>query len=88
MIFVLSRISRGVTLGTEEFCNVYCYNKNSKLEWQIKNSPPPKNPEFKITPFVGLYLNSSQELYATDFMGRRFKVNTETGELGEMNIVE
>lgn len=68
-------------------CNIYCYNINSKLEWQIRNSPSENYPELKRMPFVGLYLDHSN-LYATDFMGRRFKINIKTGELGEVNIVK
>lgn len=87
-IFILLIIPRGIALGQDEVCNVYCYNKNSDMEWQIKNIAPENLPGYQVMPFVGLNLENNSVLYVTDFMGRCFEVNTKNGKLGEMNIVK
>ena len=63
----------------DEDNNVYAIDKNGNVVWQIKNIPPEDNEEFICSPIVLMYVDDNNRLFVTDFSGRRFKVNLETG---------
>ena len=64
------------------FNNTYCYDYEGNLLWQIKPPYFKDFPKFGQYPIVGVdYDEKKNKFYATDFMGRRFDVNLETGEL-------
>ncbi|MGT2950267.1 hypothetical protein [Streptococcus cuniculi] len=50
------------------------------MKWQIQNVQPVDYPEFKTAPIVLISLNESQ-LFVSDFMGRRYEVKLQTGEM-------
>jgi hypothetical protein len=66
----------------DELNNVYCYDYEGNLLWQIK---PPKFSAFPdLTPacISSIWYDYDKEkFFAYDYMGRTFDVNLETGEL-------
>lgn len=81
-------IPSGRQLTEEEFCNVVAINESGGIEWRIKNIPPQSNPEYICSPIVGMNLDLNDNLFVTDFMGRKFQVNQETGNLKQIEIVK
>ncbi|MDN6118730.1 MAG: PQQ-like beta-propeller repeat protein, partial [Lactococcus sp.] len=70
----------------DEDNNVYAIDKNGNVVWQIKNIPPEDNEEFICSPIVLMYVDDNNRLFVTDFSGRRFKVNLETGGI-EITVI-
>ncbi|MWV55912.1 hypothetical protein [Streptococcus zhangguiae] len=73
-------IPMNISLDKEDFNNVYCMDNTGKIIWQIQNIQPVDCPEFTIAPIVLINLNESQ-LFVTDFMGRKYEVKLQTGEM-------
>ncbi|MBO0468759.1 hypothetical protein JZO73_14745 [Enterococcus plantarum] len=87
-IFVRLEIPSGRNLTEEELCNVVAVNQSGSIKWRIKNIPPQNNPDYICAPIVGMNLDVNDILFVTDFMGRKFQVNQETGSLNQIEIVK
>ncbi|RXV12087.1 hypothetical protein [Enterococcus faecalis] len=87
-IFVMLEIPSGRQLTEEELCNVVAINETGDIEWRIKNIPPQNNSDYICAPIVGMNLDVSDNLFVTDFIGRKFQVNQETGKLKQIEIVK
>jgi hypothetical protein len=87
-IFVRTEVAPNVELNKKELSNVYAIDNYGQLVWQIKNNPPENNPQFICAPIVGLDVDSLNNLYVTDFMGRRFEVSEKDGSLQNLKIVK
>ncbi len=72
----------------EELSNVFAVDKEGKTIWQIKNVQPKDNMEYIVSPMVGINLSEDNHLFATDLMGRKFRVNKETGKLQGIEVVK
>lgn len=82
---VLLKIPR-VELGIEELNNIVCYNAKGEKCWRISNALPTGIISKEQIPYVTIQV-VEKELYATDFWGRKFKVNVESGKLLDVKIV-
>lgn len=81
-IFITLQVpSSGHKLTQEEICNMFSINKFGNVEWQIQNIPPRNNSKYVCVPIVGMNLVKNDELYVTDFMGRKFQVDISTGAM-------
>lgn len=87
-IFVRLEIPSGRKLTEEELCNVVAVDESGSIKWQIKNIPPQNNPDYICAPIVGMNLDVNNILFVTDFMGRKFQVNQDTGDLQQIEIVK
>lgn len=87
-IFLRLEIPTGQKLTEEELCNVVAIDGFGNIEWRIKNIPPEDNQNYICAPIVGMNLNEMDTLFVTDFMGRKFQVNQENGELKQIEIVK
>ena len=76
---VLLKIPR-VELGVEELNNILCYDENGKMCWRISNKLPSNIISKEQIPYVALQV-IDEKLYATDFWGRKFNVDVESGSL-------
>jgi hypothetical protein len=65
----------------EDFHNVYCYDANGDLLWQIG-----ERSIGDIYEYVLIVINDNN-LYATDMMGRRYLVNKKNGMPTDMKVV-
>lgn len=85
LLIIRLSIPQSNSVKLEDFNNVYCIENDGKVKWQINNLKIKSSPIFKIAPIV-LLNNSDNGLYATDFMGRRYEINIETGEMSFLGI--
>jgi len=83
--YVLLKIPR-VDLEYDELNNVFCYDAQGNLVWQIDNSMPSCVKSKEQIPYIDLEIIDGL-LYATDFWGRRFLVERTTGKLLDIKIV-
>ncbi|MGT2866974.1 hypothetical protein [Streptococcus fryi] len=80
LMIIRLNIPTSSSIKIEDLNNIYCVDNKAQIRWQIKNLTARANPEYKISPIVLLnYTNNI--LQATDFMGRRYVINIETGEM-------
>jgi hypothetical protein len=86
-IFVALDIPMDAKLGENEVNNVFSFNYSGKMIWRVKNILPQNTPEYKRMPFEVISLVNDQ-LYATDFVGRRCEVNQLTGNLRMVGSVK
>lgn len=82
---VLLKIPR-VELGFEELNNILCFDENGNKCWQISNNMPSDIISKEQMPYVAIQV-MDEKLYATDFWGRRFYVDIDTGRLIDVKIV-
>lgn len=82
---ILLKIPR-VELGTEELNNILCYDENGKMHWRISDKLPSNIVSKEQIPYVAIQIMNGK-LYATDFWGRKFNVDAETGKLMDVKIV-
>ena len=66
--------------------NILCYNEKNKMCWQSSNKLPPKITCKKQIQYVAIQVINGK-LYATDFWGTKFNVDTENGKLIDIKIV-
>lgn len=83
--YVLLKIPR-VDLGYDELNNVFCYDTQGNIVWQIDNNMPSCVKSKEQIPYIDLEIIDGL-LYATDFWGRRFLVERTTGKLLDIKIV-
>lgn len=86
-IFVVLEIPTNGGLGEKELNNVYAINFKGEIQWEINNNSL-NDSEFQCLPMVGIDIGSNEEVFVTDFMGRKFEVNQENGGLSNMKIVK
>lgn len=72
----------------DEENNVYAIDKNGDIIWQIKNIPPEDNLNFSCAPIVLIHLDENNQLFVTDFLGRRFEVDLKTGDMKMVGIAK
>ena len=82
---VLLKIPR-VELGVDELNNILCYDEQGIMRWQISNKLPSNIVSKEQIPYIAIQVIDGK-LYATDFWGRKFNVDTEKGELIDVKIV-
>lgn len=82
---VLLKIPR-VELGVDELNNILCYDGQGRMCWKISNKLPSNIVSKEQIPYIAIQVIDGK-LYATDFWGRKFNVDTETGELIDVKIV-
>ncbi|MDR2088478.1 MAG: hypothetical protein LBP73_03880 [Clostridiales Family XIII bacterium] len=80
--FVLLDIPAKEELCYDDYHNIYCYGNDGRKVWQIGKRPKGDDAVFTMIDMV------DSVLYANDFLGRRFKVDKETGIVGDMNITK
>ena len=83
---VLQKIPR-VELGFDEINNIICCDKCGNIVWQISNKLPASITSREQVPYVDIRMENGS-LLATDFWGRRFTVNIETGFLEDVVVVK
>ncbi|WP_019377043.1 hypothetical protein [Virgibacillus halodenitrificans] len=86
-IFILLKIPTRVPLSHNELNNVHCYTISGDKLWQICPQGLKGREEMKSVPYVGLNLEKNNNLFATDFMGRKFHVDVNDGKIIDMQIV-
>lgn len=80
--YVLLDIPPKEKLSYDDFHNVLCYSAYGKRIWQI--GVRPKGDEAVYT-----MINFDEDfLYANDFMGRRYSVDKNTGEIKSMRVTK
>lgn len=84
---LLLKIPTRITLGEEELCNVLCYRVDGKFMWRIDKILPSFIESSDRVPYIAIDV-FEQSLKATDFMGRRFEIDTENGKLLNVEIVK
>ncbi len=75
-----------VELGSEELNNILCYDKTGMMCWQISNELPSDIACTEQIPYVAIQV-IEEKLYATDFWGRKFNVDIESGKLIDVKMV-
>ena len=80
-IFILLKIPPRKNLSYDDQHNVYCYSTSGEMIWQIGKRPTSDDAVYTM-----ITINDSN-LYANDFLDRKFKVNQDTGEIMNMRIV-
>lgn len=81
-IYILLDIPFSKELSYDDYHNIYCYSINGDRLWQIGVRP-------KCDDAIYTMINLDDYcLYANDFLGRRYKVNTETGQIEGMSIAK
>ena len=66
--------------------NILCYDEQGIMCWQISNKLPSNIVSKEQIPYIAIQVIDGK-LYATDFWGRKFNVDTENGELIDVKIV-
>lgn len=81
-VFVLLDIPEKEELLYDDFHNVYCYSFEGEKIWQIGIRPLGDKVIYTMINLDGPFL------YANDFMGRKFTVDKNTGEIKDMMITK
>ena len=81
-IYILLKPSLNQTSGYNEYHNIYCYDIDGNLVWQIGERA--KDIDDNVV-FVLININN-KKLYANDFFGRRFEVDKGTGTIIQNSV--
>lgn len=81
LIFVLLDTFKNSSLNEEVLCNVFAYDFIGNFKWKIKNMPSENVDVKKTYPLVLMNVNEKESLFVTDFMGRKFRVDKNTGSI-------
>lgn len=81
-VFILLNIPSKQELTYDDFHNVYCYSIDGAKIWQIGIRPKGDKAVYTM-----INLDDSF-LYANDFLGRRYYVDKNTGNIRDMKIVK
>jgi hypothetical protein len=79
-IYVLLDIPLRQELSFDDFHNVFCYSTNGEKLWQIGDRPIDDEEVYTMFNFDDGFV------YANDFLGRRYSVDKNTGEIRGMII--
>ncbi len=66
--------------------NIYCLDNHANLVWQVEDLST-IYPKLKNLPFEQMGIKDNA-LYASDFYGRNYKINIETGKIESCRIVK
>ena len=76
-----------IPYSSNEINNIYCLDAEAKVNWQSEDIAC-KYPELKnLLPYEHMRLGEDK-IFATDFYGRKYKINTETGKIEGRSIVK
>lgn len=81
-IYVLLDIPPKEKLLYNDVHNIYCYSKKGDKLWQIGNRDRSDDAVYTMIRIV------DSELYANDFLGRRYKIDKDSGEIEDMVVVK
>lgn len=81
-IFILLDIPPKKFLSYDDYHNVFCYDGSGKRIWQVGERNKGDDSVYTM-----ITLSNSQ-LYLNDFLGRRYKVNKDTGCICEVAITK
>ena len=74
-------------LTDNDFKNVYAIDVKGKIKWQIQNVRPVNNPNFQFAPIVNIQV-LDDNLFVTDFMGRKYNVDIDTGNMNLKTVTK
>ena len=74
-------------LTDNDFKNVYAIDVKGKIKWQIQNVRPVNNPNFQCAPIVNIQV-LDDNLFVTDFMGRKYNVDIDTGNMNLKTVAK
>lgn len=76
-----------IPYSSNEINNIYCLDAEAKVNWQSEDIAS-KYPELKnLLPYEHMGLKEDK-IYASDFYGRSFEINAETGKIEGRSIVK
>ncbi|RKM58185.1 hypothetical protein D6853_01205 [Butyrivibrio sp. X503] len=76
-----------IPYDSNEINNIFCLDADAKVNWQSEDIAC-KYPELKnLLPYEQMGLKEDK-IYASDFYGRNFKINAETGKIEGRSIVK
>ena len=77
----------GIPFNKTEINNIYCLDSQANLIWQSEDLstryPELKNP----LPYEQIGIKDDT-IFASDFYGRNYKINADSGKIEEINIVK
>ena len=77
----------GILFNKTEINNIYCLDSQANLIWQSEDLstryPELKNP----LPYEQIGIKDDT-IFASDFYGRNYKINADSGKIEEINIVK
>lgn len=77
----------GIPFNKAEINNIYCLDAQAKLLWQSEDLSI-FHPELEnLLPYEQIGIKDDA-LFASDFYGRSYKINIESGRVEEINIVK
>lgn len=77
----------GIPFNKAEINNIYCLDAQAKLLWQSEDLSI-LHPELKnLLPYEQIGVKDGA-LFASDFYGRSYKINVESGKVEEINVVK
>ena len=76
-----------IPYSSKEINNIYSLDAEAKIKWRVEDLAC-KFPKLKnLLPYEDMGLKDDK-IYATDFYGRNFALNAETGEIDDYSIVK
>ncbi|SFU76919.1 hypothetical protein [Butyrivibrio sp. INlla21] len=76
-----------IPFNSKEINNIYCLDAEAKVNWRSEDIAC-KYPELKnLLPYEQMGLKEDK-IYASDFYGRSFEINAETGKIEGRSIVK
>ncbi|WP_125981481.1 PQQ-binding-like beta-propeller repeat protein [Loigolactobacillus iwatensis] len=78
-VYVRLEIPTGIKLTSSAVRNVFAISKTGQIIWRLPIPVLKEFPKFSPLPITSIFLRDGV-LLATDFMGRIFKLNKNTGE--------
>lgn len=81
-IYVLLDIHPKEQLSYNDYHNVFCYSNEGHKLWQIGVRPKGDTAVYTMINF------DNEFLYANDFMGRRYSIDKDTGEIKDMMVTK
>lgn len=77
----------GIPFNKTEINNIYCLDAQANIIWQSEDLPT-RYPELQnILPYEQMGIKDGV-IFASDFYGRSYKINVDSGKVEEMNIVK
>ncbi|ANK59909.1 hypothetical protein [Loigolactobacillus backii] len=78
-VFVRLEIPTGIKLTRSAVRNVFAISRTGQIIWRLPIPVLKEFPKFSPLPITSIFLKD-EALFATDFMGRIFRLNKNTGE--------
>ena len=86
LYIILLNIPTRTELGSEELNNIICYSNKGDFMWRVDNKLPGQIVSSEQSPYIAIQIQDDI-LKATDFFGRRFRINPIEGKLIDYEIV-